>query len=396
MGVAAVNTKVQRTAVALISALIPGTARDLWPVFRCIAVTCLLASQALAAQAAGGITGAGSSFFDPLVQKWAASYYDKTGQQVSFHPIGSGNGIDQLKAATVSFSASDMPLKPDELRTSGLIQFPVAAGGLVPVVHLDGIAPGQLRLTGALLADIYIGKITEWNDPAIKAVNPGLALPDLKIVVVHRGDRSGSTFNWTSYLCAVSVQWREQVGSGLTVKWPVGLNASSSRVVATYVKRITGAIGYVELAYTGPAPLAYATIQNKTGAFVEPSAASFKAAVETVTWGRADDFYQLVTNPPGDRAWPIPGVVFILMRTDPKHKADANAALAFFRWALNEGREEAAAENYGTPPPDLVGKIEAYWAQNLPNGQVSEVAAGGSPKNLTSMVRVTRSLPPGF
>lgn len=380
------NARFQRTVVALISALIAGTARDLRPVFRWIAVACLVASHALAAQAAGGITGAGSSFFDPLAQKWAASYYDKTGQQVSFRPTGSGNGIDQLKAATVNFSASDMPLKPDELRTFGLIQFPVAAGGLVPVVHLDGIAPGQLRLTGALLADIYLGKITEWNDPAIKAVNPGLALPDLKIVVVHRGDRSGSTFNWTSYLSAVSAQWREQVGSGLTVKWPVGLNASGSQIVATYVKRITGAIGYVELAYTGPAPLTYATVQNKTGAFVEPSAASFRAAVETVAWGRADDFYQLVTNPPGDRAWPIPGVVFILLKADSKDKADANAALAFFRWALIEGRGEAAAENYGTPPPDLVGKIEAYWARNLTNGQVIGVAAVGSPKSRTGMM----------
>ncbi|RDK02651.1 phosphate ABC transporter substrate-binding protein PstS [Paraburkholderia lacunae] len=388
------HTKFQRTVVVVFSALIPGTARDLWPAFRWIAVTCLVACHAVTAQAAGGITGAGSSFFDPLVQKWAATYYDKTGQQVIFHAIGSGNGIDQLKAATVSFSASDMPLKSDELRASGLIQFPVAAGGLVPVVHLEGIAPGQLRLTGALLADIYLGKITEWNDPAIKAVNPGLALPDLKIVVVHRGDRSGSTFNWTNYLCAVSAQWREQVGSGLTVKWPVGLNATGSQLVATYVKRIAGAIGYVELAYTGPAPVAYATVQNKTGAFVEPSAASFKAAVETVASDRADDFYQVVTNPPGDRAWPIPGVVFILLKAD--NKADSTAALAFFQWALHEGREEAAAENYGTPPPDLVGKIEAYWVQNLPNGQVSQVATGGSPKSVTSMVRVTRSPPPGF
>lgn len=390
------NTPFPRSAFALISALMPEKAFRLQQVLRCISIVCLVASHATATQAAGGITGAGSTFFDPLVQRWAASYYNKTGQQMSFLPIGSGNGIDQLKAATVNFSASDMPLKPEELRASGLIQFPVAAGGLVPVVHLDGLAPGQLHLTGALLANIYLGKITEWNDPAIQAVNPGLALPALKIVVVHRGDRSGSTFNWTNYLCAVSPQWREQVGSGLTVKWPVGLNTTSSQLVATYVKRITGAIGYVELAYTGPAPLTYASVQNKTGAFVEPSAASFKAAVETVAWGRgrADDFYQLVTNPPGERAWPIPGVVFILLKAD--NTAGSTAALAFFRWALTEGREDAAAEHYGTPPPDLVGTIEAYWAQNLHSGQRNEVAARASANSLTSVVRVAKSLPPGF
>ncbi|HEX7908831.1 MAG TPA: phosphate ABC transporter substrate-binding protein PstS [Paraburkholderia sp.] len=393
------NTRFQQSTVAPISTVIAATARELRQVFRCIAIAtaCLGASHALAAQTAqavGGITGAGSSFFDPLAQKWAASYYGKTHQQVSFHPVGSGNGIDQLKAGAVNFSASDMPLKPDELRTSGLIQFPVAAGGLVPVVHLDGIAPGQLHLTGALLADIYLGKITDWNDPAIKALNPGLALPDLKIVVVHRGDRSGSTFNWTNYLSAVSPQWREQVGSGLTVKWPVGFSATNSQLVATYVKRIAGAIGYVELAYTGLAPLAYASVQNKSGVYVEPSAASFKAAVETVDWGRAGDFYQLVTDPPGERAWPIPGVVFILLKAD--NNAGSTGALAFFRWALNEGREEAAVENYGTPPPDLVGKIEAYWAQNLSSTQVGEVPVSGAPKGTTSLVRVTKSLPAGY
>lgn len=387
------DTRFQRIATVSIPALLAETARHLGQMLRCVAVICVVASHAPAAQAAGAVTGAGSTFFDPLAQKWAASYFHKTGRQVSFLPNGSGNGIDQLKAAKVSFSASDMPLKPDELRAAGLFQFPVAAGGLVPVVHLDGIAPGQLHLTGALLADIYLGKITEWNDPAIKAVNPGLALPDLKIVVVHRSDRSGSTFNWTNYLCAVSAQWREQVGSGLTVKWPVGLNATSSQIVATYVKRIEGAIGYVELAYTGPAPLTYATVQNKSGAYVEPSASSFRAAVETVAWGRKDDFYQLATNPPGERAWPIPGVVFILLKAGDK--AGSSAALALFRWALHEGREDAVAENYGIPPPDLVGEIEAYWAQNLPGGQDSELTAVGSAKS-PSMVRVSKSPAPGL
>ena len=390
------NTKFQRIVLALISALAAGATRDLWPVFRCLAMTCLIASHALAAQAAGGITGAGSSFFDPLAQKWAVSYFNRTGLPVSFHPVGSGNGIDQLKAARADFAASDMPLKSDELRALGLIQFPVAAGGLVPVVNLDGIAAGQLHLTGALLADIYLGKIARWNDAAIRAVNPSLALPDLKIVVVHRGDRSGSTFNWTNYLCAASTQWREQVGSDLTVKWPVGVNATNSQLVATYVKRIKGAIGYVELTYAAPAHLAYAIVQNKSGAFAEPSAASFKAAVETVDWGREDDFNQIATNPPGDRAWPIPGVVFILIKANATDKAGASAVLALFRWALLEGRADAAAENYGTPPPYLIGEIETYWAQKLTNGQAIGVAAIGSPKSQTSMDRETRSLPSGL
>lgn len=390
------NTKFRRTIVFLIAALTPGLARDLLPLLRRIAITCLVASYALAAQAAEGITGAGSSFFAPLAQKWAASYYGRTGQQVSFHPIGSGNGIDRLKAATVDFGASDMPLKPEELRALRLIQFPVAAGGLVPVVNLDGVVTGRLHLTGTLLADIYLGRITRWNDSAIKAINPGLVLPDLKITVVHRGDRSGSTFNWTNYLSAVSMQWREQVGSGLTVKWPVGVSVTSSQLVATYVKRVDGAIGYVELAYAAPAQLAYAVVQNKSGAFVAPSAASFKAAVESVAWGREDDFCQIVANPPGAQAWPIPGVVFILMKADAKDKAGASAALALFRWALNEGRGEAAAENFGTPPQELVGQIETYWAENLTNGQVIGVAAVGPSKRPTSMVRETRSLPTGF
>ncbi|MGH8787106.1 MAG: phosphate ABC transporter substrate-binding protein PstS [Cupriavidus necator] len=368
-------------------------ARGLRRVCRWITVMCIVASHALAAHAEGGITGAGSSFFDPLMQKWAASYHDRTSQQVRYQPTGSGNGIDRLKAATVNFCASDIPLKPDELRASGLIQFPVAAGGLVPVVNLGGIASGQLHLTGPLLADIYLGKITKWDDSAIKAVNPGLLLPDLKIVVVHRGDRSGLTFTWTSYLSAVSAQWQEQVGSGMTVKWPVGANVTSSQLVATYVKRVKGAIGYVELAYAAPAHLPYAIVRNKSGAFVEPSAASFRAAVETVTWAREDDFYRIVTDPPGYQAWPIPGVVFILMDANSRDKAGATAALALFRWALSEGQREAAAENYGTPPTDLIGKLETYWAEKLANGQANGVATNDLPKSRASIVREARPRP---
>ncbi|WP_459571432.1 phosphate ABC transporter substrate-binding protein PstS [Cupriavidus sp. 8B] len=365
-------------------------ARGLWRLCRWIATACIFASHALAAHADGGITGAGSSFFDPLMQKWAVSYHDRTGQQVMYQSTGSGAGIDRLKAATVNFGASDMPLRPDELRASGLIQFPVAAGGLVPVVNLDGIAPGQLHLTGSLLADIYLGKVTKWDDPAVKAVNPGLLLPPLNIVVIHRGDRSGSTFTWTNYLSTVSAQWRAQVGSGIRVNWPVGVSVTSSQLVAAYVKRIKGAVGYVELSYAAPAHLPYVIVQNRSGAFVAPSAVSFKAAVESMNWGRENDFYRIEPDPPGYQSWPIPGVVFILMEASSKDKAGAAAALALFRWALNEGQKEAAAENYGTLPTDLIGTIETYLAENLSNGQVNGVANLALPESRESVVRVNR------
>ncbi|MDF3838667.1 phosphate ABC transporter substrate-binding protein PstS [Cupriavidus basilensis] len=327
-------------------------------------LACLLAGCALAARA-GDITGAGSTFVYPLLVKWAATYYTKTGQQVNYEPIGSGNGIRQIKAAAVTFGTSDMPLKPDELEAAGLVQFPLVVGGVVPVVNLDGVAAGQVHLTGQLLADIYLGKIVNWDDPAIAAVNPGIRFPDRKIVVVHRSDSSGTTFNWADYLSKVSGEWKGRVGAGTTVKWPVGVGASGNDGIAIYIKNVKGAIGYVELTYALQRKLPYTAVRNRDGAFVEPSRESFSAAVSAADWNQHPDFYQVITDAPGMQAWPITGAVFVIMPKAPKNASDAKSALAFFRWALNDGQADAAAEHYVSLPSGLVKQIEAYWGESI-------------------------------
>ncbi|MHA7683124.1 phosphate ABC transporter substrate-binding protein PstS [Cupriavidus sp. PET2-C1] len=327
-------------------------------------LTCLLAGSALSAHA-GDITGAGSTFVYPLLVKWAATYYTKTGLEVNYQPTGSGNGIRQIKAANVTFGASDMPLKPDELRAAGLVQFPLVVGGVVPIVNLDGVAAGQIRLTGQLLADIYLGKIANWDDPGISAINPGIHFPNQKILVVHRSDSSGTTFNWADYLSKVSDEWKGSVGSGTTVKWPAGVGASGNEGVATYIKNVKGAIGYVELTYALQRKLPYTAVRNREGSFVEPARESFSAAVASADWSQHPDFYQVITDAPGTQAWPITGAVFVIMPKAPKDPASAKAALAFFRWALNDGQADAAAEHYVALPPVLVKQIEAYWGENL-------------------------------
>ncbi len=332
-----------------------------WPsVWRGVAVACVAACLATSALAVD-ISGAGSTFVYPLMLKWAATYYTKTGQQVSYQPVGSGNGIRQIKNGTVTFGASDMPLSSDELKAAGLVQFPLAIGGVVPAVNLGGVAPGQLHLSGGVLADIFLGKIVSWNDPAIGAQNPGIHLPALKIVVVHRADASGTTFNWTSYLSKASDEWKGTVGSGLAVKWPTGIKATGNEGVAAYVRNIEGAIGYVELTYALQCNLPYAAVQNRSGAYVLPSRASFTAAVAGADWSEHPDFDQSITDPPGPDAWPIAGVVFVLLPKAAKDANSAKAALAFFKWALDEGQTDVATEHYVSLPPELVKKIEAYW-----------------------------------
>jgi len=308
------------------------------------------------------VTGAGSTFVYPVLAKWAATYYAKTGKAINYQAIGSGSGIQQVKSGLVTFGASDMPLKPEELRAAGLAQFPLVVGGVVPVLNLDGVKAGQLRLTGPLLARIFQGKVANWNDPAIAAANPGLSLPDQKIVVIHRSDQSGTTFNWTDYLSKVSDEWKHSVGSGTSVKWPSGLGANGNDGVSMYIRNVKGSIGYVELSYALQRRLAYAAMQNQAGTFVQPTWESFSAAVESAEWVPQQDFYQVVTNAPGEKAWPVTGVVFVLMpRAD--HHNGGREALAFFRWALREGQSDADVEHYVALPAAVVKQVEVYWGE---------------------------------
>ncbi|SPB17759.1 phosphate ABC transporter periplasmic protein [Caballeronia novacaledonica] len=325
---------------------------------------CVAACHGAAAFAAE-ISGAGSTFVYPLLLKWADTYHSKTGQRVAYQPTGSGNGVRQIKAAKVTFGASDMPLTPDELKAAGLAQFPVVIGGVVPVVNLPGVGPGQLRLTGPLLAGIYLGKIVSWDDPAIVALNPDVSLPNLKIVVVHRNESSGTTFNWVSFLSQSSASWKGSVGVGTSVKWPIGVGAAGNDGVAMYIKNVEGAIGYVELTYALQRNLAFTAVRNKSGAIVQPSRATFSAAAAEADWTQQPDFYQIVTDAPGENAWPITGVVFVLVPREAKDPAASKAALAFFKWALNEGQADADAEHYVSLPPTLVKQIETYWDENI-------------------------------
>jgi len=307
------------------------------------------------------VTGAGSSFVYPLVSKWSADYAAKTGAKINYQSIGSGGGIAQVKAGTVVFGATDKPLASDELAANDLGQFPAAIGGVVPVVNLPGIEGGKLRLTGPVLADIYLGKITAWNDPAIAALNPGVALPADKISSVHRSDGSGTTFNFTNYLSKVSPEWKAKGGEGTTVNWTGGLGGKGNEGVAAYVKQIKGSIGYVELAYAMQNNMTYASMQNAAGAWVQPTLDSFAAAAASADWKNAKDFNLVITNAPGQDAWPITASTFILLHRSAKDAAQRQAALDYFKWALENGQAQAKALDYVALPPELVQQIEAYW-----------------------------------
>ncbi|WP_133498909.1 phosphate ABC transporter substrate-binding protein PstS [Cognatilysobacter terrigena] len=308
------------------------------------------------------ITGAGATFIYPLLSKWSAEYAQKTGSKINYQSIGSGGGIAQIKAATVDFGSSDKPLSSDELAAAGLGQFPSAVGGVVPVVNLPGIAAGQLKLTGPVLADIYLGKVTMWNDAAIAALNPGVALPAIKINVVKRSDGSGTTFNFVNYLSKVSPEWKTKVGEGTSVNWPTGIGGKGNEGVAAYVKQIKGSIGYVELAYAAENGMAHAQMQNAAGQWVQPSIASFQAAAAAADWKNAQDFSVVITNAPGAQAWPIAATNFILMYKQPKDPARSKAALDFFRWALHDGGKTAESLNYVPLPPEVVSQVETYWS----------------------------------
>jgi phosphate transport system substrate-binding protein len=311
------------------------------------------------------ITGAGSTFVYPVLSKWSTTYSGKTGNKVNYQSIGSGGGIAQIKAATVTFGASDKPLTPEELQAAGLAQFPVVIGGVVPVVNLEGIKAGQLKFTGPLLADIFLGKIIKWNDPAIVAINPGVKLPDSKLTVVHRSDGSGTTFNWVNYLSKVSGEWKSKVGEGTSVNWPSGIGGKGNEGVAAYVNQIKGSIGYVELAYATENKMTFAAMKNKNNEFVEPNEQSFQAAASQANWTEHPDFYEVITDAPGAGSWPIAASVFILMYKAPKDALQSKAAIDFFKWALEDGAPDAKSLNYIALPSALIKQIEAYWAKTI-------------------------------
>ncbi len=324
-----------------------------------------LAATAAFSASAQNVTGAGASFVYPVMSKWSADYNKATQVKVNYQSIGSGGGIAQIKSATVDFGSSDAPLKPEELAKFGLGQFPSVIGGVVPVVTLPGIAPGKIRFTGPLLADIFLGKITTWNDPAIAAANPGLALPSMKITIVHRSDGSGTTFNFTNFLSKVSPEWKTKVGEGTAVKWPAGIGGKGNEGVAAYVKQVKGGIGYVELSYALQNKMTYAAMQNAAGKWVLPSDDSFAAAAASADWANSKDFYLIITNAPGDASWPITATNFIMMYKTPKNAASAKAAKDFFRWVYANGDAQAKALDYVPLPAPLVKQIETYWTANF-------------------------------
>ena len=317
-----------------------------------------------ATASAASVTGAGASFIYPLMAKWSGDYSTKTGNQINYQSIGSGGGIAQIKSGTVDFGSSDKPLDPKELQEAGLAQFPSAIGGVVPVVNLAGVSPGKIQFTGPLLGDIFLGKVKNWNDPAIKAVNESLTLPDMKITIIHRSDGSGTTFNWANYLSKVSPEWKTKVGEGTTVSWPVGIGGKGNEGVAAYVKQIAGGIGYIELSYALQNKMTYAAMQNAAGKFVQPSAESFAEAATSADWANAKDFFLIITNAPGEKSWPITATNFILVHRTPKDAAQLKAVKDFFTWAFAEGDEQAKALDYVPLPDALVKQIEEYWASN--------------------------------
>ena len=311
------------------------------------------------------ITGAGATFPYPIYAKWADAYKRETGVSMNYQSIGSGGGIKQITARTVDFGASDMPLKPAELDKAGLMQFPTVIGGDVPVVNVKGIAPGQLRLTGAVLADIYLGKVAKWNDAAIASLNPGVQLPSTAISVVHRSDGSGTTFIWTNYLSKVSENWKSKVGEGTAVNWPTGVGGKGNEGVASYVQRIDGAIGYVEYAYAKQNKMAYVLVKNREGEFSAPNAKTFQAAAAGADWKAAPGMYLILTDAPGKGAWPIAGATFILMHKAQEKPDTAREVLKFFTWAYAKGDNMAQELDYVPLPDAVVGLIQSSWRSQL-------------------------------
>jgi phosphate transport system substrate-binding protein len=338
------------------------------------AVACAaLALSAAGSALAGQITGAGSTFAKPIYDKWGEAYNGKTGDQLNYQGIGSGGGIKQIEAKTVEFGATDMPLSPADLDKNDLAQFPTVTGGVVPIMNLPGVKPGQVKLTGAILASIYMGEIKKWNDPQIAAINRGVPLPNIPITVVHRSDGSGTTFIFSSYLALKSGAWKAKVGAGTAVSWPTGLGGKGSDGVSAFTKQTIGSIGYVEYAYALQNHMTYALLQNKAGQFVPPTAAAFAAAAAGVNWAAVskDGYNVLLLDEPGAKSWPISGATFVLIH---RHQTDGNAgkaALAFFDWSFKNGDAAASALDYVPLPAKAKSLIRATWAAQVmgPDGK---------------------------
>ena len=319
----------------------------------------LLAAASMAS--AQDVTGAGATFPAPVYAKWADAYNKATGAKVNYQSVGSGAGLRQIKGKTVDFGASDMPLKDEELAADGLVQFPTVIGGVVPVVNIKGIQPGQIKLTGQLLGDIYLGKITKWNDPALVALNPGVPLPDAAISVVRRADGSGTTFLFTNYLSKVNAEWKAKAGEGTAVNWPTGAGGKGNEGVSAFVMRLPNSIGYVEYAYAKQNKMSHVLMKNRDGNFVAPDDANFKAAAAGADWSKS--FYQVLTEQPGKDAWPLTGATFILMHKTQDKPASATGSLKFFDWAYANGDKMAADLEYVALPATVKDLVRKQWAE---------------------------------
>lgn len=329
-------------------------------------VTIALAFSAFAASAnAIDITGAGASFPYPIYAKWAAEYARQTDNRVNYQSIGSGGGQQQIIAKTVDFGASDDPMSGEALNKDGLLQFPAVIGGVVPVINVEGITPGQLKLSGKVLGDIFLGKVSKWDDASIKALNPGVKLPNRDIVVVHRSDGSGTTFGWTNYLSKVSPDWKSQVGEGKAVKWPTGQGGKGNDGVAAYVRQLKDSIGYVEYAYAKQNNLSWTQLQNKDGQFVQPSQESFAAAAANADWKNAPGMGVILTEEPGAKSWPITAATFVLVHKVQDKPEKGKAVLDFFNWAFDNGAKAAEELDYVALPKEVVEQIRAVWAAEI-------------------------------
>jgi phosphate transport system substrate-binding protein len=314
---------------------------------------------------AADITGAGATFPFPVYSKWADAYKKETGNGLNYQSIGSGAGIKQIQAKTVTFGATDAPLKAEQLEKDGLVQWPMVMGAIVPVVNLEGVKPGELVLSGELLGDIYLGKIAKWNDPAIAKLNPSLKLPTDAITVVRRSDGSGTTFNFTDYLSKSNAEWKTKAGSGTAVEWPTGVGAKGNEGVAGNIGQTKNSIGYVEYAYAKQNKLTYAALINKAGKTVQPTVAAFQAAASNADWAKAPGYYVILTDQPGEASWPITAATFILMHKEPTDKAASAEAVKFFKWAFAKGDKMAEELDYIPMPESVVKLIEKTWSADI-------------------------------